>query len=163
MPSTYTPIATQTLGSSASTVTFSSIPSTYTDLRIVVIGNGTVNNAAAIKFNSDTGTNYSATELYGNGTSAGSQRRTSSTQFPLTIWGGLGTAPSLYTIDIFSYANTSTYKTSIVSGNTPTGTYASTSALVGLWRSTAAINQIDFIDITWIAGTTFTLYGIKAA
>jgi hypothetical protein len=77
--STYTPIATTTLGSAASSVTFSSIAGTYTDLRIVY---STVSSADAgnyLRFNSDSGSNYSNTTLFGNGSSAGSNRNTSST------------------------------------------------------------------------------------
>ena len=74
---TYTPIATTTLGSATGAVTFSSIPSIYTD--IVLVCNDIRNGAAvtAIQLNGDTGTNYSQTLVAGNGTSAVSSRNTS--------------------------------------------------------------------------------------
>ena len=76
MTATYDPIATTTLGSAASTITFSSIPNTFTDLRLVLFGvtlnaTGTYNQ---IRFNNDTGTNYSWTQLLGNGSAAQAQR-----------------------------------------------------------------------------------------
>jgi len=61
MPATYEPIATTTLGSAAATITFSSIPATYTDLVIVFAGTATANLNPLMSFNSDSGTNYSTT------------------------------------------------------------------------------------------------------
>ena len=112
MASTYTPIATTTLGSNQSTVTFSSIPSTYTDL--VLVCNATVSSANGtwyLEFNSDTGTNYSATVLKGNGTAASSDRLSTIYGIP---WGGWSTgAPTTANnaiIQINNYSNTTTYK-----------------------------------------------------
>ena len=71
--STYTPIATTTLGSAATSYTFTSIPSTYTDL--VLVGNlsSSSNTNISIRIYSDSGTNYSNTYLTGvNGTGASS-------------------------------------------------------------------------------------------
>ena len=70
---TYTPIATQTLGSSAASVTFSSIPGTYTDLMLISFAQGQASggdNRLVLQFNGDTATNYSSTYLIGNGTTA---------------------------------------------------------------------------------------------
>ena len=64
-----------------------------------------------------------------------------------------------------NYSNTTTNKTVLARGNNASdASYPGTEAFVGLWRSTAAINRIDFSSNskTWNAGT-FTLYGIKAA
>jgi hypothetical protein len=72
---TYEAIATQTLGSAAASVTFSSIPGTYTDLVLVVAGTlttGTEN--IVMQFNGDTGSNYSVTSLLGDGSTASSFR-----------------------------------------------------------------------------------------
>ena len=79
MPTTYEPIATQTLGSAAATITFSSIPATYTDLRLVLVGTSTISANPKINFNSDTATNYSQTILSGNGSVANSARQTNGT------------------------------------------------------------------------------------
>jgi hypothetical protein len=60
---TYVAIAEQTLGTAAASVTFSSIPGTYTDLVLVISAQDTTNNSFALICNSDTGTNYSRTRL----------------------------------------------------------------------------------------------------
>ncbi len=112
MPATYEKIATTTLGSSSATITFSSIGSGYTDLRIVLTAKGTAGAGnSAVRFNNDSATNYSSTFLGGDGSSATSQRNTSDNEIEIDI-GGYGSSPQLYTIDIFSYAG-STYKTAL--------------------------------------------------
>jgi len=77
--STYTPIATTTLGSSATSYTFTSIPSTYTDLVIVAQIKGDTTTYLNLRFNGDTGSNYSRTTLSGNGSTASSERRSNQT------------------------------------------------------------------------------------
>lgn len=159
MPSTYTPIATQTLGSAAASVTFSSIPSTYTDLICVISGSFTSAQGVYVRFNNDSGSNYSSTYLLGNGSAASSNRSTSDVWTPL---GYLGTDQSNTIFSVMNYANTTTNKTGIGRGNTAG---ALTFATVGLWRSTAAINRLDIQPTSGniTSGSTFTLYGIKAA
>ena len=169
--STYTPIATTTFASSASSYTFSSIPTTYTDLVLVVVpaqgaptgsspllqvGNGSV----------DTGTNYSYTSLRGNGTSATSIRDTNLSNIPEPLTGmsgNLGEYQIIY--QLMNYSNTSTYKTILFRLGSLNATYPGTVATVGLWRSTSAINTIKFyVSGTGMSiGTTLTLYGILAA
>jgi len=170
MPTTYEPIATTTLGSAQSSVSFTSISGSYTDL--VLIGNGY--NATGdgysprLDFNSDTGNNYSFTELGGDGSSASSTRSSNRANIPvawLTGWDTTSTQPGLFICSIQNYSNTTTYKTVLSRGNQPTGTYPGTEAIVGLWRSTNAITTIRITaDIaTFATGSTFTLYGIKSA
>jgi hypothetical protein len=168
--STYEKIQSTTLPSSTQFITFSSIPATYTDLVLVFqataasanmnfdirIGNGTV----------DSGSNYSMTYLLGG--SGGAQSNRTSNQDRLRVGnsayvqssGGVFTAISHF----MNYSNTTTYKTAISrDGNVNQSVVESS---VGLWRSTAAINIItlgDFGGATMAAGTTATLYGIKAA
>lgn len=165
MASTYTPIATTTLGSAASSITFSSIPATYTDLRLVLnVTSVSVSDNFQIQFNSDTATNYSQTLLIGNGTTASSTRYTSSS----VIWDATNlstTLPSFITLDIFSYAG-STNKTALMSSNEDYNGSGFTKASVHLWRSTSAITSIDIkmpSGRTFSIGTTATIYGIKAA
>lgn len=166
MPSTYEPIATTTLGSAASSITFSSIPATYTDLRIVLVTNGVTSGVNAFcRFNSDTGTNYSFTSLYGEGTAAGSNRSTGSNGMQLDFYYSLDiTIPNMITLDIFSYAG-STNKTSLITFSNNLNGLGSTERGVGLWRSTAAINTILLYmnGQNFKIGTIATLYGIKAA
>lgn len=167
MATTYEPIATTTLGSAAATITFSSIPASYTDLRLVFLGKSTTSSTCYIRFNGDTATNYSFTELEGNGSSAASYRVTSgSNGIGLLYDFAIGsTYPVLCTADIFSYAG-STFKTVLTTGNDDTNGSGGIERSVGLWRSTSAITQIDVRDSlgsTFSAGTTATLYGIKNA
>lgn len=165
MPATYEPIATTTLGSAASSVTFSSISSTYTDLVLVYNGKfASANGQIALQFNSDTGSNYSNTELYGNGSTAGSSRESNVTSMRL---GYTQTAniENMNIMQIMNYSNSTTNKTVIARQNTA-GSASGAAAHVGLWRSTAAINAINIIcynGINFATGSTFTLYGVKSA
>jgi hypothetical protein len=167
MPATYEPIATTTLGSTAATITFSSIPATYTDLRLVFTGASTSTTASRFKLNNDASTIYSYTVLAGDGSSVVSQRGTS------TAYGRLSgpyvnpAAATVYlaTLDIFSYAG-STYKTILGTSSMDKNGSGSAERTVQLYQSASAINRIDlffgFSD-TFTVGTTVTLYGIKAA
>lgn len=172
MPATYEPIATTTLGSATSTITFSSIPATFTDLRLVVAGkcvNTSLSYGTFIaRFNSDSGSNYSYTWLYGDGTSATSARATSLTGQRLYIIAdtdGSATA-SLATLDIFSYAG-STFKTMLHEhSNDSNSAGVNVGRRVLLWQSTSAITTIELSNLSFTnfaTGTTATLYGIKNA
>lgn len=164
MPSTYDKIDSRTLASATGTIDFTSIPQTYTDLFLITnhfytatdqiqlrVGNGSI----------DTGTNYSSTSIQGSGTSATSGRQTSSS-FIYGIFGTSGNDGNNYLANFMNYSNTTTYKTIISRGNSLGD---STNAVVGLWRNTAAINSIRIYlpTTTFKVGSTFTLYGIKAA
>lgn len=163
MPETYEPITTQTLGTAVATVTISSIPATYTDL-ILVMSYGATNSIPNlyIRLNGDSAGNYSSTSLEGAGTSAVSQRQSNVAQMVLHgFQGGTYTSPFINIIQFNSYANTTTYKT-VLSRNTSN----SAGAYIGLWRSTSAITSVSITNdfsSTFTTGSTFTLYGIKAA
>lgn len=164
MPATYEPIATNTLTADTASVTFSSLPSGYTDLVLVINSKGSVTNYPAIRVNGDTGTNYSRTQVGGNGTSAGSNRDTNSSLAYINGVSGNDSSNFNYvaTVNFMNYSNTTTYKTFISrSSNAGNGT----DATVNMWRSTAAINSITILLNTgdYITGSTFTLYGIKSA
>jgi hypothetical protein len=163
MPATYEPIATTTLGSAASTITFSSIPSTYTDLVIVFAGTATANLNPLMSFNSDSGTNYSRTYLTGNGSGAFSGRLTSQTSMRLTD-NNLSTTVSLCRISIFSYTS-AVNKTALIEYSSDRNGSGFVERLVGLWRSTASITTVSLSTSTstFAAGTTATLYGILKA
>jgi hypothetical protein len=166
MATTYEKIATTTLGSATASINFTSIGSGYTDLRIVMIYAGSATAYTTFRFNSDSGTNYSLTELSGGGGSASTQRLTN----VASIYGSLGLYnPSMWTLDIFSYAG-STYKTVFVNEISDQNGAAAGGIVpkVALWRSTAAITSVNIIaqfgsPNTFGSGTTATLYGIKAA
>jgi len=158
--STYTPIATNTLGSATASVTFSSIPSTYTDLILICNVSATAGSPIIrVEYNADA-TNYSDTFLSGNGTSASSGRDSNVAYISLDP--SLSTGISNNIIQIFNYANTNVFKTLIARGNNAAN---GTIATVGLWRNTNAINAVKLTisSSTFISGSTFTLYGITAA
>jgi hypothetical protein len=164
MPSTYDPIATQTLGSAAASVTFSSITGTYTDLVLVISAQGASGASSAINayFNADTASNYSYTQITGDGSSAASTRNTSSTRMRLG-WSAVSSAFAPIVVSIQNYSNTTTNKTSISRINDAASI---TGAVVNLWRSTAAVTGITMnlnSGANFNTGSTFTLYGIKAA
>ena len=163
---TYEPIATTTLGSAAASITFSSISSAYTDLRIVIIGTGNSASIAQLRFNGvSTGSTYSSTYMYGNGTSALTSSRTARSGGIDFFEGSVSTTiPTFSTIDIFSYTG-STYKTCLITGSLDQNGSGKTERITGLWSSTAAITTVALVGngMNWAAGTRATLYGIKAA
>ena len=164
---TYTPLATNTLATDTQTITFSSISGSYTDLVIVgsVGRDATGGSGINMRYNGDTATNYSYTILEGNGTSATSNRGTSTS----LIYVGYDAAPTttvgelMFVVNIMNYSNSTTYKTCIERINIAS---VSTEAIIGLWRSTAAITSVSLFlggTVKFKTGSTFTLYGILAA
>lgn len=165
MPQTYTPIATTTLTSNTSSYTFTSIPSTYTDLILVAVPIATSNGQASyIRVGNgsiDSGTNYSNTSFAGNGTSTFSGRRSGATEFSVEYYSAADTtAKNIIIVHFMNYSNTNVNKTFL--SRSINASYSS-DANVGLWRSTSAINQIFISNGAYAVGTTFTLYGIASA
>jgi hypothetical protein len=160
---TYVPIATTTLGSAAASYTFSSIPSTYTDL-VLVINGGTVTASRDMyaQFNSDTGTNYSQTFIRGDGTAASSSKFASQSNGWLDFNGANNDLNQMWTAHIMNYSNTTTYKTYLSRFSRAS---AATEAIVGLWKNTAAISTIlvGASSGNILANTTLSLYGILGA
>jgi hypothetical protein len=152
---TYEPIATQTVtGSSTATITFSSIPQTYTDLVLVSNGGLANNGGYGLRYNNDTSSVYSRTFLKGDGSSVTSARASNEDYVPSTAGGANQT--NIWQLQ--NYSNTTTFKTALSRGS---GAGSDAIAFALLWRSTAAINRIDATsNSTFTAGTTFTLYGI---
>ena len=166
MPATYEPIASATLGSTAASHTFSSIPGTFTDLVIVAVvqsnRSGSVD-GGCIQFNSDTGSNYSITRLAGSGTAASSDRQTSATSPIVRIAGDSASAATPVIYQIQSYASTSVFKTGLV---TSSESLTLITKGVLLWRSTSAITSVTLfpeVGPNFKAGSTFSLFGIKAS
>ena len=167
MPDTSTEvaIATTTLSSAASSITFSAIPNTFTDLRIVFVGTQGASTAYVyVRVNGDTGLNYSETYLAGSGSTATSGRNTNATQWGVAANASLDTSiPALVTLDIFNYAG-STNKTALGTEQNDKNGSGYVGRTVHLWRSTAAITSVDLRSAggssTYAAGTTATLYGI---
>jgi len=163
MPSTYDKIATTTLGSAAASYTFSSIPGTYTDLIIIANGGISITGDVGLRFNGDASTNYSYTRVYGNGSATASDRGSNWDYAAAFTWYS-ATLNNSAIFNIMNYSNTTTYKTVVGRTNSPSTLVG---AVANLWRSTAAITSIQIISpggsATYSVGTTFTLYGIKAA
>lgn len=165
LPSTMTPIATNKVSAAGiQTITFSNIPQTYTDL--VIMGQAKTASLAdlQLRFNSDTGSNYSTTVLTGTGSSAISNRYSNQTFMWLDTYGAPRvTEFNVFQYSIMNYSNSTTYKT--VLGRTGVSSNG-TEAIVGLWRSTAAITTIAFQPYgiyDFSNDTIFTIYGVKAA
>lgn len=164
MATTYEKIASTTLGSAASTITLSSIPATYTDLRIVLANAFTsyALDTVKIQFNGDTATNYSATQLMSDGASVSSSRQSSVSSGILGRAGYQSTRPAMITADIFSYAG-STYKTYLSNSAADQNGSGEVLTQVGLWRSTSAITSVTLMNVTFQAGAIVTIYGILKA
>ena len=166
--STYTPISSFTATTSISSVTIAGIPQNYTDLVLIMSAFGSVGGAdIRVQVNSDTASNYSLTRLVGY-TTAFSNRASSATYWQITNSVGIGSSSSEPTADVIqfmNYSNTTTNKTMLVRHNQPQSSFMETAAQVGLYRSTSAITSITFSlsSGNYSTGSTFTLYGIKAA
>lgn len=169
MPATYEPIATTTLGSNTSTITFSSIPGIYTDL-ILIANCGKKNNVANtinVRVNSDSSNNYSSNRFWDSGSGKASDLfSNNSNMYTQTV--AYNTIGSLMTFMFMNYSNTTTYKTMLARQNTSSINDGGAGISIGLWRSTSAITSIQLeLDFgsgnQFITGSTFTIYGIKAA
>lgn len=160
---TYVALATNTLSSATTTVTFSSISASYTDLVLVVSAWGSTGSDAYLRFNGDTGSNYSDTVLRGNGSVASSVRDTSAAGIDMGVVSTTSTEFTPIIFHIQNYSNATTYKTAL---GRISNSASMVTAIVGLWRNTAAITSITCSERTntgWQIGSTFSLYGIAAA
>jgi hypothetical protein len=172
MAQTYTPIATTTLTNTAASVTFSSIPGSYTDLVLVTSVFSTSVSGWGINFNGDiTSANYSYTVLDGEGTGVTTVRSSSPGRIQVGGWSialGSTTKPSIAITNINNYSNTFSYKTATSKSQTyDSTTGANVSFFHGKWNNTGAITSIvvslDSGSYNFLSGSTFALYGIKAA
>jgi len=158
----YIALATTTLGSATLRVTFSSIPATYKDL--VIIYTGTQTNASGevyIRYNSDTGSNYSTVQMGGQGSGSGfSSSFTTNRIVPAANIGESTTVISNLVMQIMDYSATDKHKTSLLRFNTSS---LGTNAQANRWANTNAINTISleagFAGLL-ATGTTISLYGV---
>jgi hypothetical protein len=167
----YDSIATTTVGSGgASSITFSSIPSTYTHLQIRGISRNTLAASLAtarIQINGDTSANYTVHEIYGDGSTAGAYAATGLTR---TSYGNISAASAganifaASVIDILDYTNTNKYKTLRMFNGVDLNGSGELDFSSGLWMSTSAITSITlfFSDSTnFTQYSSFALYGIR--
>jgi hypothetical protein len=173
MANTFTKIAAVMVGSGgASSIDFTSIPSTYTDLQILISARSDASsgsNAAdiSIRLNNDSGTNYSYRGLTGTGSTSGSFSLSGETQFTYIAFAGSSNVTSN------TFGNSSVYfpnyagatnkslSADVVTENNATLTYMRLNA--GLWANTAAINRmtLTIVSANFVQYSTATLYGIK--
>ena len=170
LPTDFQLISSQFLSATTSSVTFSSIPSTYQHLQLRITARMNTGTWAGlnVNINSDTGTNYSKHKLARNGSSVMSQGVSPDTTFDFaTPMPGASSASGMYgayVLDISDYAKTTKNKTlKMLSGNTDiTNANAIVSLASSVWLSTAAINSVTFTvagSNFFIAGSRFSLYG----
>ncbi len=165
MPTTYEKIATTTLSSGATDITFSGIVASWTDLRIVLTATTVSSANMYLQINGDTATNYSDTVLGGSGTTAFSGRQSSASFIRATDTSlGLTSQPGFFSYDIFNYGG-STNKTVLITTSADLNGSGYVYRTVGLWRSTSVITSVKLYASTGnlAAGTTATLYGILKA
>jgi len=172
MPATYENIATITADGSSAYATFSAVPSTYTDLVLVCQFRSSTSGAYTDSYlrlatgggSVDTGSNYSSVRIYGSGSGAAATSYTSTSLIYGTLCPAASTTAGVLSTTIFhinNYSNSTTHKTVIVKGG-DSATYLQMG--VGTWRNTGAITTVQFLtNSSFTSGSTFTLYGIKAA
>jgi hypothetical protein len=164
----------QTVTGSGSSVTFSSIPSTYKHLQIRSIArtsSGGYDTVLLYRMNGDsTYTNYFGRHLlYGDGSSAAAAANNSSAFTGAAIGttaGGL-TASNVFAVtvvDILDYQNTNKNKTLRGLGGIDTNGGGTVSFASSLWLSATAVSSITIVPYdgsSFAANTSFALYGIK--
>jgi hypothetical protein len=165
----YDSIATVTVGSGGTgTVTFSSIPQTYTHLQIRLIGQISSFEAFLYTFNSDSSASYTRHRLLGNGTSASAGNSYGNTSGAILPGAGFPTTANIFgavVMDILDYTNTNKYKTVKALGGYDANGSGAFEIDSNLWMNTTAINSITIVpgagNITQYS--SFALYGIKGA
>lgn len=174
----YESISTVTAAGGETSLTFSSIPSTYTHLQIRGIGrNNTANTTSGtlrIRLNASSALDYTYHYLIGNGATATAQGAATGGVSGITLGaavaGGGQTASCFGTVivDLLDYTSTTKYKTAraFTGLNTNSGDDQNDVRVVSsLWIQTTAISSIVLLSASgqWGAGSTYALYGIKAA
>jgi hypothetical protein len=157
---TYTPLATVTLGSSAASVTFSSIPATYRDLILVVDNAATgVDQQFGYRFNGDSGANYPWVYALGSSSGAGAASGSSDLQGRL---GNINTTRSNHLLQIMDYSATDKHKTTLARSND--ATRSQSWMFAGRWANTAAITSVRIAPVAdfFSTGAVVSLYGIAA-
>ena len=152
---TYTALATKTLTGTASSVTFSSIPATYRDLVLVCDYTGSTTAFVILRYNGDTGANYSRVTMIGN--SGGAQSLTATN---ITVGAMYSANRNTTVFQVLDYSATDKHKSSVQRDSNAGQSEVVASA--ARWANTAAINSISLTPAsgTLSSGSTFSLYGI---
>jgi hypothetical protein len=163
----YESIATVTVGSGgASSVSFSSIAADWTHLQIRGWASSASTPRIYIRYNSDSGSNYTYHFLEGNGSSAVASAGANQTENWLFINGFIAANnPAPFVIDVLDYKDTNKFKTMKALHGNDNNSAGYISLASGLWRSTSAISSIELrtSSSTFSQYSTFALYGIKSA
>jgi hypothetical protein len=160
---TYTPLATVTLGSAASSVTFSSIPATYRDLILVTDVIAGANQGASVRYNSDSGSNYSTLVMRGYATTVESASTTDNVLY--ITYSAVGSGKKCFTtLSVMDYSATDKHKTGLHRSNYEGTSTTFAEAMATRWANTAAITSLQFFASTgnFAIGSTFNLYGVIA-
>jgi hypothetical protein len=170
MAITYKNLASTTLGSAQSVITFSSISQSYTDLVLKISGLESTGsgNWYTITFNGDTGANYSTTRIRSQGDTVSTGRTSNATSlyddgfsFALGVTANSHGNSEIYIPNYTANASKTSYLYNTTIGQT------FLTSVSGLWRNTAAITSITittgFGSYNSVAGSSFYLYGIKNA
>ena len=172
MPATYQLISSNTLSSAAASVTFSSIPATYTDLVLRLSArssNAGRNDVVNMEFNANSSALYSTTILYGQGGgSFGSLRNSNATYTRIGYYiSGDTTTSSTFGSQEFYIPNYTASQNKAISGfgvSENNATVQDLAVTAGLFRDTTAISSIKLTLLTgpnFMSGSSFFLYGIK--
>jgi hypothetical protein len=169
MAPTYELIASNTLTTSAASVTFSSIPATYTDLVLRVSvrnANAATTGTLRIELNGDTAANYSFTALNGDGSVAASSRSDNRNDISAgLVNAGTSTSNTFSSIEFYfpNYTSTVNKPVSVFTAQENNTTAADIRVIAGLYRNSTAINQIvaNSQGANFVSGSSFWLYGIK--
>lgn len=160
MPATYDQIATQTLGSSTTIITFNSIPQTFTDLVLVLIGQTTGGaDSIGVRLNNDSSAIYQYRVGAGNGSTTSASTGNNETSLRV---GPLYATQSSITANILGYTATNMWKTVTSRANNGDNQIGMTASC---WRSTTAVTSLTVNSLfgAMASGTMATLYGIARA
>lgn len=168
MPTTYEPIATATLGANAAQLEITGLPSTYTDLDIVItnVKASADGSQMVMRINGDTTTNYSFTKLHSTGSAIGSLQGTAFSNWNFNATNSDTTYPSTVILTILGYADTGKWKHGLAHASHDNNGSGDIARFVGQWRSMSAITAIRLLfnaGANLTAGSTITVYGVKAA
>jgi hypothetical protein len=160
MPSAITPLANITLGSAAASVTFSSIVGTYRDLLLISKVGNTTNNDLIIRFNSDSGSNYSMDYSASDGSSTYAGGDSSYSQVRISLAYPYNDNATGLSINVMDYAQTDKHK----SGLLRIGGTRGVQMEAFRWASTSAITTFSIAGSSGnlTSGSTFALYGMSA-
>jgi hypothetical protein len=168
----YEPLAVATVPSGGvASITFGSIPQTYTHLQVRAIGRsnrtGTTGEFIKLTFNSDSGSNYADHAFFGDGTTVAAQSATSAAFIRLNRFAGSLEPANVFgtiILDIVDYANTSKNKTVRNFGGIDNNGSGDIWFMSGLWQSTSAITSVTLTPgggTLYSQYSQFALYGIK--